>query len=441
MKIRHHILESFAVLLIALSTIWSVNTIAQNGWERMQDMNIERLSAKSCLLENRIYVFGGQDNEYKYISTPVVYDINSNEWASLAGLLAPTVDPHVCAVNNMIYIMGGWQSFSPEGRGFSPSDANYKYNPELDDYSVKKDCPSNTCSSPSCALNNQIYIFGFRKSGGKRNKKVFRYDPVVDNWDTLPDMIFEHSRGDAVSLNNRIYLIGGAVELYLNKYDSKVEDNDIEGKSEMYDPVTDSFTVLKDMPYPVANHNSVVYDNKILVFGGDTANFAYASTISGSNIIQEYDPSTDTWRLMEGMPFYSTYSTAQKAGDFVYIIGGADKPNHNLKEVWRYDLNYLKPLLTNELSRVTKPTFVLKQNYPNPFSGSTKIDYEVRESGTVKLDIVDILGQEIADLVHEMKGPGKYSHTWNAEGVNMGVYFCRLSMGDTKKVMRLLVLH
>jgi N-acetylneuraminic acid mutarotase len=441
MKIRHHILEAFAMLFIALSTLWSVDILAQNGWERMQDMNIERLSAKSCLLENRIYVFGGQDYEYKYISTTVVYDINTNEWTSLAGLPAPTVDPHVCAVNNMIYILGGWQSFSPEGRGFEPSDANYKYNPELDDYSIKKNCPSNTCGSPSCALNNQIYIFGFRKSGGKRNKEVFRYDPVIDNWDTLPDMIFEHTNGNAVSLNNRIYLIGGAVELYRNKYESYIEVYDIEGKSEMFDPVTDSFTVLKDMPYPVASHSSVVYNNKILVFGGDTANFIYASTNYGSNIIQEYDPSTDTWRVMEGMSFYRTYSTAQKAGDFVYIIGGTDKPNHNLREVWRYDLNYLKPLLTNEPSRITIPKFTLQQNYPNPFSGSTKIDYELREPGEVKLDIVDIPGQEITTLVHEMKSPGNYSLTWNAEGVNPGVYFCRLKMGDTKKVIKLLILQ
>jgi len=214
----------------------------------------------------------------------------------------------------------------------------------------------------------------------------------------------------------------------------------------MFDSENNSWTVLKDMPFPVAGHASVAHDNKILVFGGDSVDYVWgsvagSSTAIGSNLIQEYDPSTDTWRVMEGMPFNRFGSKAHKVGDFVYIIGGEDKPNHRIKEVWRFDLNYLEPLSTNGLLQSTSPTFTLHQNYPNPFSGFTQISYELKEPGTVKLDIINFLSQEITTLVHEVKRPGSYSLNWDAEGVAHGVYFCRLRVGDSEKVIKLIVLQ
>lgn len=411
-----------------------LNTIqAQNGWTQMEDMDIERNYFRSCLLDNSIYIFGGEDKEHKYLSSAKAYDIGTNKWTSLVNLPNLISDPHVCELNKKIYIIGGWHM----GTATSwPSNLNFEYNPELDGYSAMKNCPSVTASSPSCALDNKIYIFGNRDSSNQNpQKKVFRYDPVTDNWDTLPGMIHEHTLGDAVSLDNKIYLLGGAVESGVIYYS-------VHGKSEMFDPETNSWTELKDMPFPVANHTSIVHNNKILVFGGDSAYFQYINSVYGSKLIQEYDPLTDSWRLMEGMPFYRSGHAAQKLGDLVFIIGGVDRPEHKLKEVWRFDLNYLEAeTSTNELLQSTVSLFTLHQNYPNPFTGSTKISYELGESGSVKLEILNLLGQQITTLVHEMKNPGSYCLNWNAEGLNPGVYFCRLKMGDSEKVIKLLILR
>jgi hypothetical protein len=70
-------------------------------------------------------------------------------------------------------------------------------------------------------------------------------------------------------------------------------------------------------------------------------------------------------------------------------------------------------------------TFEVFQNYPNPFNPSTTIRYQLPTTGRVTIKVFDLLGQEVATLVHEQKQAGNYSVEWNASNVPSGVYFYR----------------
>jgi enterochelin esterase family protein len=74
----------------------------------------------------------------------------------------------------------------------------------------------------------------------------------------------------------------------------------------------------------------------------------------------------------------------------------------------------------------------LHQNFPNPFNNSSKILFEITETGLVNLKIYDSLGQEISTLVNETKLPGKYEVTWNANNLSAGIYFYQLRFANTK---------
>lgn len=82
----------------------------------------------------------------------------------------------------------------------------------------------------------------------------------------------------------------------------------------------------------------------------------------------------------------------------------------------------------------------LHQNYPNPFNPNTRVQYEVKEPGLVKLEVYDILGNKIYDLVNEVKGIGSYSIVFNAGNLPSGTYLCKLSTNNfisTKKMILL----
>ncbi len=69
----------------------------------------------------------------------------------------------------------------------------------------------------------------------------------------------------------------------------------------------------------------------------------------------------------------------------------------------------------------------LSQNYPNPFNPSTRIDFELPESGTVTLEVYDLLGRVVTTLIDsEWYDSGSHQVTFEAEDIATGVYIYRL---------------
>jgi hypothetical protein len=81
--------------------------------------------------------------------------------------------------------------------------------------------------------------------------------------------------------------------------------------------------------------------------------------------------------------------------------------------------------------------FEILGNYPNPFNGSTNIEYSLSQPGRVTVVIYDILGRRIENLIDENQAAGKYLINWKAGAFPTGIYFVRLKMGDysdTRKI-------
>jgi hypothetical protein len=67
--------------------------------------------------------------------------------------------------------------------------------------------------------------------------------------------------------------------------------------------------------------------------------------------------------------------------------------------------NDVNPVLTTKLSR----------NYPNPFNPSTRIEYSVKETAPVSLEIFNVKGQKVRTLVNEVMTAGNHSVVWNGK--------------------------
>ncbi len=84
--------------------------------------------------------------------------------------------------------------------------------------------------------------------------------------------------------------------------------------------------------------------------------------------------------------------------------------------------------------------YLLEQNYPNPFNPSTSIVYSVPSNEYVSLKVFDVLGNEVAVLVNEQQGAGKYSVEFNANNLTSGVYFYSINVGNFRQVKKMMLL-
>ncbi|NUN10965.1 MAG: T9SS type A sorting domain-containing protein, partial [Ignavibacteriaceae bacterium] len=80
-----------------------------------------------------------------------------------------------------------------------------------------------------------------------------------------------------------------------------------------------------------------------------------------------------------------------------------------------------------ETKKIIPAVFNLLQNYPNPFSLSTQIVYQLPKESGVVLKVYDLLGREIAVLVNEKKQPGEYTVTFDGKKIASGIYIYELS--------------
>jgi len=95
----------------------------------------------------------------------------------------------------------------------------------------------------------------------------------------------------------------------------------------------------------------------------------------------------------------------------------------------------------NETTPPTVPgSFALYQNYPNPFNPTTYIRYTVPQQTHVRLQVYNLLGQEIAELVNTVQPAGTHIVAFDAHRLATGVYFYKLETGSFSDIKKMILL-
>ncbi|GAB4372121.1 MAG: hypothetical protein Kow0042_15280 [Calditrichia bacterium] len=84
-------------------------------------------------------------------------------------------------------------------------------------------------------------------------------------------------------------------------------------------------------------------------------------------------------------------------------------------------------------NEVMVESFHLLRNYPNPVNSITTIEIVLPRSAFLKLQVYNIIGEEVATLISIKTPAGKYKYVWparwagaDANNLLSGVYFYRL---------------
>lgn len=80
--------------------------------------------------------------------------------------------------------------------------------------------------------------------------------------------------------------------------------------------------------------------------------------------------------------------------------------------------------------------------YPNSFSGSIQLSYDLKEPTLVELDIFNLKGQKIYAFTKAEKAPGLWQNTWDGrdsggKSCSPGIYYVRLKTGKATEFRRI----
>lgn len=213
-------------------------------------------------------------------------------------------------------------------------------------------------------------------------------------------------------------------------YDLDSVDIIISKKSnDQYAPTTVSHT---------ENFFVVWMDDRFDSIYGDCNEGIYGTCVSSEGIVLDTNGILLTPLLSDAKFASITKSTGEKV--FLCYSGFTESPYGS----YRIYGTFLDTLTGIDKSK-KRFNFVnsLEQNFPNPFTQSTVIRYQIRETGPVGLSIYSAAGRLIKTMVNERKNPGIYTVQWNGKDsngrvVSNGLYFYKLKtkyFSTTKKVI------
>ncbi|KAA3601521.1 MAG: T9SS C-terminal target domain-containing protein [Calditrichaeota bacterium] len=194
-------------------------------------------------------------------------------------------------------------------------------------------------------------------------------------------------------------------------------------------PVNDapsSFDLVSpiDALLPAISFYSVdfIWENSIDV---DNTNLDYTLKVFNQNFDATFTGITDTiFTLMDSLEEVTIYNWFVEVTDGEFTVSSSDT----------FEFETTIGASIQEEAQLPE-TFALKQNFPNPFNPTTKINFDLPISSKVKLEIFNLLGQKVRTLVDRKINAGFNSVTWNGKNdfgnqVSSGIYIYKIQTED-----------
>jgi N-acetylneuraminic acid mutarotase len=233
----------------------------------------------------KLYVLGGyppQMGPNRTSRAVQIYDIASNSWQLGPELPQPNNHGMAAGVNGKIYLLGGQTTDDQDGA--TAVNTVYELDPARGTWVEKAQMPTARSGGVAVAHAGKIYVAGGRVP---RGNDFAVYDVAADQWEVLPGLPSQRNHIAGAAINGRIHIVGGRLGNGLSPLKSDAH--------EVFDPQTRTWSTRAPMLRGRSGMNSVVARGCYHLWGGEAP-----TGMTGDH--DYYDPRTDKWASLRNMP-------------------------------------------------------------------------------------------------------------------------------------------
>ncbi|MFI1094777.1 carboxypeptidase regulatory-like domain-containing protein [Streptomyces sp. NPDC020917] len=165
------------------------------------------------------------------------------------------------------------------------------------------DYPTPIMDNAVATIDGKVYSFA-GTDGDHILNKAYAYYPGAQGWSALPNLRVAREAPQAAAYAGRIYVFGGWQG-----------DGTPAARTEIYDPLTGTWSAGSDNPKPYAGAAASVVGGRIYLVGG-------CAQTCGTTDVEVYDPASDSWSSGAAYPEPTAWLGCGGIAGKLYCAGG-----------------------------------------------------------------------------------------------------------------------
>ena len=282
-----------------------------------------RTESGGAALDGKFYVVGGIDALARTLTSFYVYDPASDRWSRLPDLPQKINHAAVVGAFGKLYVVGGFGPLGIRLRGFmfarwNPLDTVYVYDPVAKVWNLGPPMPKPRGAGGIALLNGSLWYTGGVGEDLLVQNTLFRYDLTTQTWSEKKNIPTARDVLRVEAVNAKLYAISG------RKDDLRFNDSTVES----YDPQTDEWRRVADIPLGRGGLGSAVDGNFIYTFGGE-------QVWTCVHQFERYDTVNDRWEVLGLMPETRHGIMAGRIGRQIHLVSGGVHPRVSVSSLHR----------------------------------------------------------------------------------------------------------
>jgi N-acetylneuraminic acid mutarotase len=322
-----------------------IEPVYEVSWDQLPDMPVGKWEPASLVLDDKLYVLGGYENDVVSSRRVDVFDPADGSWTQLQDCPSRVSHVDLVADGNGFWFAGGMKDKPTRKIKDHIIAEVWYFNLELDRYTAGPLLPGRRAGGGLARLGDKLhYVSGLMEDRDTDSPDHFVLDLKEwaekghALWTKAAPLPVPRNQHSIAELNGMIYIIGGQFNHDLQQLDQVMVD--------VYDPQSDSWS--EGPPLPVAHSHSegatFVHGDRIWMVGGHSTPEGGKKGFCGNVVTMREG---EEWEVTCHLPKPISSPASRIINDKLYVAGGwdgrmdDDKEWLSSPEVWVADVGEL----------------------------------------------------------------------------------------------------